>query len=561
VSASANVALLFAEEARQRPAQLALAVGHRNGFEECTYAELDARAEAYARGFSALGFRRGDRTLFLVRPSVKFYAMVLGLLKIGAIPVVVDPGMGIGNVLKCIAQIRPRTMVALSLVHAIRRFAPSSFSTVEVAVTVGRRWFWGGHTEAEAFQPSAEAFPIQTFTASDEAFIVFTSGSTGTPKGVSFRHGMFAGATQILATHAGLGAGRCSMETFAPFVPFHLALGETVVVPFMNLSKPATADPRHIAAAIAKYRPQTAFASPVVLRKLLEYCRETGTKLDSIDTLLTGVAPVPGELHRGFREVLRSDAQVSVNYGATEALTVSSIRTDEVLGETWEATTRGAGYCVGRPYPELDVRIIRVSDDPIRAWNPSLELPVGEIGEVIVRGAVASPEYKDAPAANEASKIKAGESFFHRMGDLGYFDERGRLWFCGRKAHRIETSEGMLPNLAVEGIFAEHVGVRRVALIAGPGPRGQQTPVLWFEEESGLRADPPLPTGQQLEREVLALADGTRWAGRVKHAVRYPGKFPMDARHNSKIRYEEIMAFSQKRQNLLPSNVAGGGAR
>jgi acyl-CoA synthetase (AMP-forming)/AMP-acid ligase II len=534
---SANVAWHIQQRAIERPDQTALVFPDGAGWKSWTYAELDRRASEYARGFERAGIRRGDRTLFLVKPGLEFYAMLIGLLEVGAIPTVVDPGMGLRNVLKCVAQIQPRAMVAIPLVHAVRLFVRRPFSATEVLVTHGRRFLWGGVTSDQCRIAGAEPYPMQAFDADDEAFIVFTSGSTGQPKGVSFRHGMFHGATRLMQT-LGLAPGKTSLETFAPFVIFHLALGEKVVVPDMDMSRPVTADPQKIVDAIVAHTPQTVFASPVVSRKVLHYCQQHQLRLPSIETLLTGVAPIPGLLHREFRGILAPNGRVVVNYGATEALTVTRIDSPEVIDDTWPKTVRGAGNCVGRPFPEMEVRIIKILDGAIDHWTDDLALPAGEIGEIVVKGPVTSPEYKDMPDANRVAKIRDVDgAILHRMGDLGYLDNGGRLWFCGRKAHRIETERAMIPNVPPEHVYNEHPKVYRTALV-GVGPRGQQRAVLCVEMEPGQTWE------STVETELKALAHGTRWEGVVDRFLPHPG-FPMDARHNSKIRNEDLQAWAE----------------
>lgn len=535
---SANVAWHIQQRAKERPDQTALVFPDGNGWKSWTYAELDQRASEYARGFERAGIRRGDRTLFLVKPSLEFYAMLIALLEVGAIATVVDPGMGLRNVLKCVEQIRPRAVVALPLVHVVRLFVRRPFASAEVLVTHGTKLFWGGVTTDQCRVMGPDAYPIQEFGPEDEAFIVFTSGSTGTPKGVSFRHGMFHGATRLMST-LGLAAGKTSLETFAPFVIFHLALGEKVVVPDMDMSKPVTADPKKIVAAIEAHQPQTVFASPVVSRKVLHYCQQNGVRLSSVETLLTGVAPIPGALHREFQGILAPNGKVSVNYGATEALTVTRIDSPEVMGDTWAQTTRGAGNCVGRPFPEMQVRIVKILDGAIDHWTDDLAVPQGEIGEIVVKGPVTSPEYKDMPDANRLAKIRDTDGqILHRMGDLGYLDADGRLWFCGRKAHRLETERGVVPNVPPEHVYNEHPKVYRTALV-GVGPKGKQSAVLCVEMEPGHTWD------STVEAEMRTLAVGTRWEGIVDRFLVHPG-FPMDARHNSKIRNEDLREWAAK---------------
>jgi olefin beta-lactone synthetase len=200
----------------------------------------------------------------------------------------------------------------------------------------------------------------------------------------------------------------------------------------------------------------------------------------------------------------------------------------------------------GRVYEGMGVRLMRVTDDPIAAWSDDLLVPAGTFGEIVAKGPLVSPEYKDLPEANAKAKIRDVDgAILHRMGDLGYVDGEGRFWFCGRKAHRLETADGMVPNVPVEGVFNEHPQVFRTALV-GVGPKGAQTAVLCVELRPGAAWSPAV------EAEILALAKGTRWADVVQKVLVHPG-FPMDARHNSKIRNEDLQAWAEKQVGTLPA--------
>src|SRR5690606_33713495 len=153
----------------------------------------------------------------------------------------------------------------------------------------------------------------------------------------------------------------------------------------------------------------------------------------------------------------------------------------EILSETRFLTDQGAGVCVGKPVVGMDVKIIRISDDPIPTWDDNLVLGVGEIGEIAVRGASASHTYYKREAATAVSKIYCEDvSFYHRMGDVGYLDAQGRLWFCGRKVHRVITASETLFSVPCEGIFNTHPHVFRTALVGAQGE-----PVLCVELEKG----------------------------------------------------------------------------
>jgi acyl-CoA synthetase (AMP-forming)/AMP-acid ligase II len=529
-----NLGAMLQARAAEHPGRDALIfadgrVGGAPRWSRTSYGELDRRSDRYAAGLRAQGLARGDRVLFLARPSPEFYAVLFGVVKLGAIPVLVDPGMGLKNVLRCIEQIAPRAMVA-------RR----PFRSVDLRVTVGRRWFWGGPTLERCLGPDAP-FEMEPFSPEDEVGIVFTSGSTGTPKGVTYTHRVFHGVATLADARLGRIPGRHYLECFAAYVLFDVAQGMTAVVPDIDLSRPAKADPARIVEALQDHRCEGAFASPVILRKLFRHCRATGAELPHLRDVLTGVAPIGADLHRGLRAT-SPEATLHVVYGATEGMTVAHTDSDEILGEAWAATGRGAGNCVGRTFPGMEARILAVVDHDLPTWADVVELPDGEIGEIAIRGPVVSPEYKDRPDANAASKIRDGQGFWHRTGDLGRRDESGRLWFCGRKAHRVRTAQGDLPSVPVEGVFNEAPGVARTALV-GVGAPGHQLPVLWVELEPGASWSP------EAEAAMLARAEGTPWAGRVSRVLLHRG-FPVDARHNSKIRREDLAAEAARHPDL-----------
>ncbi len=513
-------------------------VDGRPQWDATTYQELDALADRFAHGFRAAGTQRGDRVLVLVKPGQDLYGVLFGLIRMGAVPVLLDPGMGIRGVLACIEQIGARVIVAISPVHAVRTFIRKPFKAAEVFVTAGTKWFWGGHSLAALRDnASSDPFPVETFAPEDEAAIIFTSGSTGPAKGVSLRHGAFSFQVEALQTMLEIGPEDTTVECFAAFAIFDVAMGMTTVIPEMNLSKPATAQPEKIVEAIQAYQPTLAFASPIVWVNLVRHCQAKNVKLPSFKKLITVGAPIPPDLHRRFRTLLSPGVEIFTPYGATEGLPVSLIGTNAILDDTAAHTAQGAGTCVGHPAPGMTIRVIGITEDPIASWSDELTLPTGKIGEVAIDGAVVSPEYKERPDATLAAKIQGDGRVLHRMGDLGYLDPRGRLWFCGRKAHRLETETGMVPAVPVEGIYNEHPKVLRTALV-GVGPRGHEVPVLAVELEKGEAWT------EDVGHELAIMAVGTRWEGAVTKIVHHKG-FPTDARHNSKIRREDLKVWAE----------------
>jgi acyl-CoA synthetase (AMP-forming)/AMP-acid ligase II len=219
---------------------------------------------------------------------------------------------------------------------------------------------------------------------------------------------------------------------------------------------------------------------------------------------------------------------------------VASIGSKEILAETRHQTDAGAGVCVGRPVPGLEARVIRITDEPISVWDEALTLPADEIGEIAVRANHATRTYFDLPAATALAKIpdSASNSFFHRMGDLGYFDTQGRLWFCGRKAHRVETPEGAMFTIPCEAVFNTDPRIFRTALV-GVRRNGRMTGVLCVELESAARNESQDAIRDAL-RKLGAMHEHTR---RIDTFLFHPA-FPVDVRHNAKIFREKLAVWA-----------------
>jgi acyl-CoA synthetase (AMP-forming)/AMP-acid ligase II len=256
----------------------------------------------------------------------------------------------------------------------------------------------------------------------------------------------------------------------------------------------------------------------------------------------TAGAPASPRVLAEFAKLLEPPAEIFTPYGATEALPVASIGSREILEETAARTARGEGVCIGRPVPGIEVRIIRIRDDPIPVWSDDLELSDGTVGEIIVRGPVVTREYFRRPEATALAKIHDPHrgGFFHRMGDLGYRDADGRLWFCGRKSHRVELEDATLYTICCEGVFNAHPEVARTALVgvtAGTGTR----PVLCVEPVRRLTRRERQRVGDEL-RELGAGYPHTR---RIETFL-FHTSFPVDIRHNSKIFREKLAVWAER---------------
>ncbi len=507
-----------------------------------TYAQLDAESDLIARGLAAVGVGRGVRTVLMVRPSLEFFALSFGLLKAGAIPVMVDPGIGLGCLKTCLGEAQPEAFIGNPLAHAARVVLAWSRDTIKTRITVGRRLFWGGRTleQVKAIGRSLPAHPIPAVGERDVAAIVFTSGSTGIPKGVVYDHGNFAAQVEMIRDLYDIRPGEIDLPTFPLFALFDPALGMTTILPDMDPTRPAKVDPRKIIAAVEDFGVTNMFGSPALLNTVGRYGAKRGVKLPSLKRVISAGAPVSAAVMERFLSMLEPDARIVTPYGATESLPVASIASDEVLGETRKRTDRGDGICVGLPVAPIRASVIRIHDGPIETWDDSLCVPAGEVGEIVVKGPPVTRSYYGRQQATQLAKIRdaEGDGFSHRMGDLGYLDEQGRLWFCGRMTQRVIAASGTHFTGPCEAVFNAHPAVYRSALVDA-ARSGETRPVLCVELEKGGRSN------EVLTRELLALGaehEHTREIG----TVLYHSGFPVDVRHNAKIGREKLALWATR---------------
>ena len=552
MSATANFAGALPEIAARRGAATALVVQGAGGAPDTrtSWRELCDLSASTPRGLAARGVRRGDRVCVFVRPGAEWLALIYALLWIGAVPVLIDPGMGRAGVARCIANIAPRVFIGIARAHLLRLLAPGSFRSVELCLLAGPGWFPATATLASLRSSAGATFQPLDVAPEDPAAILFTSGSTGPAKGVPYTHGMLAAQRASLAALYSFRKDEVDLACLPLFALYATSLEWTSVLPDLDFSRPGTSDPARIAAAIREHGVTNTFGSPAIWKRVAPWCAEQGLQLSSLRRLMIAGAPVSPRLAAACRAMLGPEGDVHTPYGATEALPVASISGSEIESSTRKATESGQGVCVGRPAPGVELRLIAIDDAAIASWSDALCVEPGKLGEVCVRGAQVTAEYAHEPEHTAAAKIPdpAG-GFWHRMGDLGTLDDQGRLWFLGRKSQRLETERGTLPPVGLENVFDLSEHVRKSALV-GLGARGHERPVLVVQPAAPLPRE--LVLRERLAGDILRMG---LWypACAVVEAVLFTSELPVDVRHNAKIDRAALKRWAEAHAaQLLP---------
>ena len=383
-------------------------------------------------------------------------------------------------------------------------------------------------------------FTIQERPADATAAVLFTSGSTGVPKGVVYTHQTFLAQVESIREMFQIEPGDVDLPTFPLFALFDPALGMTTIIPDMDPTRPAKADPKKLIAAMERFKVTTMFGSPALLNTLGRYAEAHQVKVPTLKRVLSAGAPVPAPVIRRIKGMMGAGGQLFPPYGATESLPVAYLEAQEVLEETWAQTEAGAGICVGRPVPQIRVRILPITDEPMENFDGIEDCSQGIVGEIAVHGPMVTQTYFKREASTRLAKIRdADGNVWHRMGDLGYFDASGRLWFCGRKSHRVQlTPDTTLYTTQVEALFNTHPDVFRTALV-GLGQAPHQKPALCVELEK--KTTQPWP---QIEAALRDTARQHAKAQAIEHFLVHPG-FPVDIRHNAKIGRPQLAQWAQ----------------
>lgn len=510
-----------------------------------TFGQLNNRSDGYCQYLTEKGVRPGDVVILMVTPSIEFICLTLALFKLGAPIVLIDPGMGYKNLLRCIARVQARVLIGIGRAVVFAKIFKKPFATVEKYFCCGNSFGIFGPDISSCLPATSNPAPVYRPGEDDLAAIIFTTGSTGPPKGVRYEHAIFSAQLRLIREYYGIGPADVDQPAFPLFALFSAALGACSVIPDMDPTRPARVDPKKFVASIDRYGVTYSFGSPAIWNVVSRYCLDQGIILKSLRKVLMAGAPVPYDLLQRVTAILPPAAVIATPYGATESLPVASIDGREVLSDTWKSSRQGRGTCVGRALPGIDLRIMAIADGPLAELDQAMLLDTGAIGEIIVRGDVVTKAYQNNPEETRLAKIRGDGALWHRMGDVGYLDGQQRLWFCGRRAHRVVTAAGTLYTIPCEAIINEHPDVYRSALVGvRGGDAGPAIPVIIVEPRKDVDID-----RKKMLAEVRTLAGGSQLTRGIKYFLVHDG-FPVDIRHNAKI-FREILGQWAAKKILL----------
>ncbi len=493
----------------------------------------------YAAGFQKIGIVQGMKTIVLVTPGVDFFAVTFALLRIGAVPVMIDPGMGNTAMAHALSGTESQAFIGIPKAHLLRLLYPHAFKHVEIFVTTGFSLRCQDH-RLKTFRKS-EIFNYEIYNAkpSDVVAVFFTSGSTGPAKAVVYQSQMVDAQINYLKTHFNYRSDDIDLCTFPLIGLLVICLGLSIVLADMDMSNPLHLKPHKLIRNIEQFNCSSMFCSPLVLRLISDYCIVKNLHIKSLVRILTAGAPVPLKVLKNIKRVIPESSVVHTPFGSTEALSITDA-VDSVLHAVYRRSEDYFdGIFVGYPLKGIRLKIIKITDDPIELIENAQEMNTGEVGEIVVKGPNVTQSYLANEWANKMSKIGEICSSFqwHRTGDLGKMDENGGLWYFGRKSQRVEAASGTLFTIPCEAVFNQHPAVFRSALV-GIKSGYKTVPVICIELKTGIKKS------EQIKKELLSLAERNECTKKIS-TVLFHKNFPVDPRHNAKIFREKLTGWSK----------------
>ncbi|GAA1209396.1 alpha/beta fold hydrolase [Rhodoglobus aureus] len=527
----------------------------RRGPQQVSWRQLADRVSQIAAGLTSIGVEKGQRVSLLIPPGPTLTAVVYACLRIGAVIVVADAGLGVKGLTRAVrgswpdfvigeapGLIAARTLGWPGVRISTARLPKVSAATLGVSYSLRDIITLGADTPIPA-PPRSE----------DDAAILFTSGSTGPAKGVVYRHGQLSALRDVLASHFEVTADTGLVTGFAPFALLGPALGTRSVTPEMDVSSPRTLTAHAVAAAVQASGASMVFLSPAAILNVVatagDLTPQDRSELERVRTFLSTGAPIGAELLASLG-ALMPNATPHSPYGMTECLLVTDITLD---GIRTAAGDTDAGVCVGRPIGANLVRISALDEGGVATGAPSSE--PGVLGEIIV----SAPHLKDhydrlwltdraavretkidtdaADASDAADAADAPRARWHRTGDVGHLDDLGRLWVEGRLPHVIVSATGPIAPVGAEQDVEGVSAVRRAAVV-GVGPHRLRQAVAVVEtipstNRPGL-ASPELTTAVRASTTLPLVA------------VLAVPQLPTDIRHNSKIDRSRLSIWAER---------------
>lgn len=427
-----------------------------DGDRRLTYAELDRRTDQFAQALRDIGVRTGDRVAVLMVNGIPFLETLFAVAKLGAVFVPVNFRLAAPEVSYLLADSGADVFVWSGQLSELARAALDSEGVRVRKRVVVDTALLDGEVDYEQLLTSGASVPVGIEVSAHQlCCLPYTSGTTGRPKGVMLTHDNFLwNVINNLTTERGF---RMSDRTVTVAPLFHIGGLGVHTMPLIYLGGTNTLlpafDPAQTLATMARDRVTVQFLVPAMWAALMETPGFDSYDLSSLELAVTGGAPCPMPIIEHF---LSKGIPFQEGFGMTEtAPSVSLLDAAHVKEKSGS---------IGRVVFHMQARMVDENDR---------QVPTGEVGELILRGANVFAGYWGLPEAT-AEAFRGG--WFH-TGDLGRMDDEGFMTLVDRKKDMIITGGENVYPIEVEQVLCRHPLIREVAIVGVPHDKWGETPI------------------------------------------------------------------------------------
>jgi len=440
------------------------------GDERITYQDLYNRVCGMGRALRALGVTREQRVLLLLNDTPAFPVAFFGAMRIGAVPVPVNPLYKASDYRFFLEDSYARVVITETAYFDKLSKALEGYDEL-VYVILADGAAPGAHALVELLAAHGGELPAANVHRDDMAFWLYSSGSTGMPKGVVHLHQDIPATCDSYARHV---LRLVEDDIVFGRVLFHAyGLGNALSFPFSfgasTVLTPGRPTPRSVVDVIERYRPTVLCLVPTLYNAILNDQAAAASDLSSLRLCASAAEPLAPETWRRWKETF---GQIILDgIGSTELLHI-------FCSNTLEAHKPGSS---GKPVPGYELRIVDDDGRPVA---------FGETGSLIVKGASAAPFYWHQ--REKSCRTMLGD--WTATGDRFRMDEEGFYWYEGRADDMLKVGGEWVSPIEMENAVMEHPAVREAAVIGVPVEgvmriraviilAAQQTPTSSLKEE------------------------------------------------------------------------------
>jgi benzoate-CoA ligase len=485
-----NAATTFVDENIARGRGGRTAIHYQD--QQITYQEVFEKVNRTGNALKELGVEIEHRVLLVLPDSPEFAFSFFGAIKIGAVPIPTNPWMTGPDYEYLLNDSRARAVVVHeSVLPQIERIRDRTGYLRQVIV-VGKATRQALSYES-LLAKASDKLAAEATSKDDVCFWGYTSGSTGSPKGaVHLQHDMITIADLFVKPVLGMNENDICFSASKLF--FAYGLGNSLYFPFRfgasTVLWPERPEPEKILQVIVKYRPTFFYSVPTLYARLLRVDKKYD--LSSLRVCLSSGEPLPPALFHQWKD--RFGVELLDVVGSTEA-------THDFLANRPGRAKPGSS---GEVTPAFEAKI--VDDD-------GHEVPVGEIGNLMVKGEANSPYYWNKH--EQTKKMMQGE--WLKTGDTYYRDTDGYYWYCGRSDDMLKVGGLWVSPIEIENTLMEHPAVLEAAVIGDQDRDGLIKPKAYVLLKSEFKPSDELKIELQSRvKSKLAPYKYPRWVDFVE---------------------------------------------